>query len=97
VQEACSSATSDYPDVEQGTQVVVTNSAGTVMATSQLGKGRQRDLSGFGSFGATCSYAFVVQVPGGLARYGITVSHRGTIWFSAQQMQGGPGLTLAGS
>lgn len=95
VEESCSS--SDYPDVDQGTQVVVTNSAGTVIATSQLGKGRQQDLPGYGSYGATCNYPFTVQVPGGLPRYGVTVAHRGTIWFSARQMQDDPDLTLGGS
>jgi hypothetical protein len=97
VQESCLSATNDYPDVDQGAQVVVTNSAGTVIATSQLGKGRQEENPDIGSFSATCNYAFAVQVPGGLARYGVTVSHRGTVWFSARQMQDGPGLTLSGS
>jgi hypothetical protein len=97
VQEDCTSAANDYPDVVQGTQVVVTNSAGTVIATGQLGAGQQQEFAGLGSFGATCNYPFTVQVPGGLARYGITISHRGTIWFSAKQMQSGPGLTLGGS
>jgi hypothetical protein len=46
VQEDCSSATSDYPDVDQGTQVVVTNSTGAVIATSQLGDSKQNDLPG---------------------------------------------------
>jgi hypothetical protein len=97
VQESCSSASSDYPDVDQGAQVVVTNSTGAVIDTSQLDAGRQKNLAGFGSFAATCNYPFALQVPGGLARYGVTVSHRGTIWFSARQMQNGPGLTLGGS
>jgi hypothetical protein len=83
--------------VAQGAQVVVTNSTGAVIGTSQLGPGDQKNLAGYGSFGATCNYPFALQVPGGLARYGVTVSHRGTIWFSARQMQKGPGLTLGGS
>jgi hypothetical protein len=88
--EDCASAISDYSDVVQGTQVVVTNSAGAVIAASQLGAGAQNNLPGLGNFGATCNYSFTVQVPGGLARYGITISRRGTIWFSAKQMQEGP-------
>jgi len=48
----------------------------------------------FGSFGAETWYTFTVTVPAGESRYGIEVSHRGTIWFTPQQMQKGPGLSL---
>lgn len=96
VQEDCTDAAGDYSDVAQGAQVVVTNSSGTVVGTGQLGNGKQQAIPGYGSFGASCNYPFTVKVPGGLTRYGITISHRGTIWFSAKQMQDGPGLTLGG-
>jgi hypothetical protein len=94
VQEDCNSAASDYPDIEQGVQVVVTNSSGTVIGTGQLGDGKDQNNPFLGNISTACDYSFTVQVPSGMDRYGITISHRGTIWFSAKQMQGGPSLTL---
>jgi hypothetical protein len=95
VGEDCLSGSSDYPDIDQGAQVVITTSSGTVIATTALGAGHQaQELPGYGAFGDFCNYPFSVKVPGGQAQYGVTVSHRGTIWFTPQQMAKGPGLTL---
>jgi hypothetical protein len=94
VQEDCDSAFGEYPDITQGIQVVVTNSNGTIVATNQLGNSKESDVPGLGAYGASCNYPFTVQVPEGLARYGITVLHRGIFWFTAKQMPAGPGLTL---
>lgn len=60
----------------------------------------QADLSalpgGFGSGNGAAAWKFTVTVPAGLARYGIAIGgpDRGVVWFSAQQMAAGPGLSL---
>jgi len=85
-----------YSDITDGTQVVVTNSTGTVIGTGTLSYDGNvsKALSSAQSGLSACVYDFTVSVPGGLPRYGITVSHRGTIWFDSGQMESGPGLTL---
>lgn len=86
-----------FSDITQGTQVVVTNSGGQVVGTSALNYSAQDSAaqSGLQSGLSVCIYTFTVSVPGGLPRYGITVSHRGTVWFTATQMSKGPGLSLS--
>jgi hypothetical protein len=90
VATSCSD-TSSYPDVQPGSQVIVTNSAGTVIATASLDTGHAKDaITPY-----VCRYPFDVKVPGGLPRYGIEIGHnRGTVWFSQSQMRNGPILTL---
>jgi hypothetical protein len=82
--------TASYPDVEAGTQVVVKNSAGAVIATASLGAGHAQDAITPG----VCRFPFDVKVPGGLPRYGIEIGRRGTVWYSAAEMRNGPKLTL---
>ena len=86
-----------FSDVTTGTQVTVTNPAGSVVATSSLNY--DSSVSAMESklqMGlSVCVYTFTATVPGGLARYGITVSGRGTVWFSPAQMAKGPGLSLS--
>jgi hypothetical protein len=96
VEESCDQGTADYPDIGPGAQVTVTDPSHKVVTTSILGSQHSRQLvKGAGDFGAVCSYPFTVKVPAGLARYGITVSHRGTIYYSPAQMAKGPWLTMA--
>jgi hypothetical protein len=86
-----------FSDITEGTQVVVTNSGGSVIGTSQLGYNTQASAlqSSLQPGLSVCIYTFNVTVPGGLARYGITVSHRGTVWFDPSQMAKGPGLSVS--
>lgn len=86
----------NYPDISAGTQVVVLDSSGKVIATGQLSFDAKatKIFSKLGAFGAETVYDFTVNVPSGESRYGIVVSHRGTIWFTPKQMQKGPGLSL---
>ncbi len=86
----------NYPDISDGTQVVVLDPSGKVIATGQLSFDSKatKIFSKLGAFGAETVYDFTVTVPSGESRYGIVVSHRGTIWFTPKQMQKGPGLSL---
>jgi len=86
----------NYPDISDGTQVVVLDPSGKVIATGTLSFDAKatRIFSKLGAFGAETVYDFTVTVPSGESRYGIEVSHRGTIWFTSKQMQKGPGLSL---
>ena len=86
-----------FSDISDGTQVVVTDSSGQVIATGNLSYNASvsNTLSPPSPVSGTqCVYNFTVTVPNGLPRYGITISHRGTIYFSAAQMSQGPGLSL---
>lgn len=85
----CSDADT-YPDVQAGAQVIVVNSAGTVIATGNLGAGHPQDAI----TPDVCRFPFNVKVPGGLPRYGIEIGHRGTVWYSQAEMRSGPKLTL---
>ena len=68
-----------------GTQVVVVNSAGTVIASSTL---HAAGTSLLGGVFPEDRYTFTVTVPGGLPRYGIQVggTGHGTIWETPAQM-----------
>lgn len=86
-----------FSDITEGIQVVVTDSGGSVVGTSQLGYDTQASAlqSSLQPGLSVCIYTFKVTVPGRLARYGITVSHRGTVWFTPAQMAEGPGLSVS--
>jgi hypothetical protein len=85
----CDYAADDgFADIAQGTQVTV-SAGGRVLAVGQLQFGTDPGNTG------TCSFAFAVRgVPGGHALYGVEVSHRGTLYYSAAQLQGGIMMTL---
>jgi hypothetical protein len=81
-------------DLADGDQVVIVNSAGTV-----IGNGTLATVSsgpGIDNIGDEDVFSFKVTVPGGLPRYGIQVNgtRHGTLWESAKQMQSGPGLLI---
>jgi hypothetical protein len=80
-------------DLSDGSQVVIVNSAGTVIGTGALTTTSGTSLGG-GDMKDT--FSFTMKVPGGLPRYGIQVggTSHGTVWESAQQMRSGPALTL---
>lgn len=78
--------TGGYDDIHAGTQVVATDQSGTVIATGAL-------LTGEPSDGA-CRFRFTVTVPAGRKFYGISVSHRGTIQYTENELRHGVGLCL---
>jgi len=81
-------------DLSGGSQVVIVNSAGTVVGNGTL----TATSSGPGTDGLAQQdvFSFKVQVPGGLARYGIQVggTSHGTLWETAAQMKAGPALAI---
>lgn len=96
-----------YPDVTAGSQVTVTNSAGSVIGTGTLSFDKVKTLEfvlqGSAKYPELAStladdvavYDFTATgLPGGLARYGFSVGkNRETIWVSPSQAKD-PGLTL---
>lgn len=91
----------NYPDISDGTQVVVVDPSGKVIGTGQLSYDAKATAVFNKALGSAASlvggetfYDFTVTVPSGESRYGIEVSHRGTIWFTPEQMQKGPGLSI---
>ena len=81
-------------DLSDGSQVVVVNSAGTVVGTGTLAV--KSSGPGLDNIGSEDVFTFQVTVPGGLPRYGIQVggTSHGTVWQSAAQMQSGPALSI---
>ena len=90
----------NYPDISDGTQVVVVNGSGQVIGVGHLtcdAKATATFNKVLGSdslLAGETFYSFTVSVPSGQPRYGIRVSHRGTVWFTSRQMQKGPGLSV---
>jgi len=98
-----------YPDITSGSQVTVSDSSGKVIGTGTLSYSSTETArflmeaaaqeAGTGLTAAELApdvaiYTFTVTVPGGQARYGITVGrNRGVVYESASQMKD-PGLTL---
>jgi hypothetical protein len=71
--------TGGFDDISDGTQVVVTNTNGTVIGQGSLESGSQKEM-------VTCVYDFTVS---GLPRatfYGVTVSHRGEQNYSFERL-----------
>jgi hypothetical protein len=74
-----------YGDIHDGTEVQVTDDAGKVVAYGHLASA------------GSCRWTFTVKdVPVGQKIYGVTVSHRGTIHFSEDEMRSGIDLSLGG-
>lgn len=85
-----------YSDIRAGAQVVVTDDAGRTLALGQLGDGTLRlpDLEHWGT--RSCVFPFSVQVPGGHDFYGVEVTHRGVVRYSAGQLRQPVELSLDG-
>ncbi|MCE0766287.1 hypothetical protein LWC35_25780 [Pseudonocardia kujensis] len=82
------SGSGGYSDIHAGTGVTIANASGAVVATGALATGRA-------SSPTTCDFAFTVpDVPAGEDFYQVTVSHRGTLTSSADELRSGPGLSL---
>lgn len=85
-----------FSNISSGTQAVVKKSSGSVIGTGTLAlnSSQSAEQSALQTGLSVCIYNFKVTVPDGLPRYGVTVSHRGTVWFSSKQMSRGPDLTV---
>jgi hypothetical protein len=81
-------------DLSDGSQVVIVNSAGTVVGNGTLAL--KHSGPGLLNIGEEDVFSFTVTVPGGLPRYGIQVggTSHGTVWNSTAQMKSGPALSL---
>jgi hypothetical protein len=73
------SGSGGFGDIEDGAQVTVTNGSGTIIAVAPLEDGEVTTPS------MTCTFQFEVAVPYE-AFYSFTVSHRGTLNASYQQL-----------
>lgn len=84
-----------YSDIVDGAAVTITDQGGTVIATGQLDVGRA-NVDTATNRPIDCTFTFsVMHVPDGKTFYGVTVSHRGAISYSAAQAKGGQvGLSL---
>lgn len=88
-----------YADIRGGTSVVVHDSTGKVVATGQLEEG----IGGPGiltdsDIAFECKFPFTLEDVPRQKFYGVEVSHRGTVQFSAQQVSKGPvALSLGNS
>lgn len=79
-----------YTDITAGAPIVIGDQSGTTIATGQLAAGH---VQGSGS-GLRCAFAFDIAAPAGKSFYTITISHRGTQTFSADQIKQAIMLTL---
>lgn len=76
-----------YADIRSGAQVVVTDDGGKTIALGELGGGTLLlpDLDTWGT--RSCVFSFSVQVPGGHDFYGVEVTHRGVVRYTAEQLR----------
>lgn len=66
-----------YDDLKQGTQIVITDPAGTTIALAQLPIGEPLPDPTDNTRAAGCRFHFTVDVPDGHQFYGIEIAHRG--------------------
>jgi len=73
---------SGYSDIAPGTQDTVSAPDGTVIGSGALGQPKSHVQ------GVVCTFPFTItDVQGGEPRYGIAVSHRGTVWFTPDKVE----------
>jgi hypothetical protein len=70
-----------YSDIGSGTQVMVKNGKGEILASAPLGEGHGDD--------ANCRFAFTFPITEGEDRYVLSVGHRGEFSYSFEQLQRG--------
>lgn len=85
-----------FDDIYPGTPVVVTDQAGTVIATGQLLGGRVTMDTVDATRADSCQYQISVPgIPAGKTFYGVEVSHRGKQTLTPAEAEGGQlNLTL---
>lgn len=77
-----------FDDIREGAQVIVTDADGKTVAVSRLGRGTA-------STSTSCVFPVEIKgVPGGSDFYGITVSHRRGLTYSADEIRQPLQLTL---
>src|SRR5689334_20725720 len=67
-----------YSDVGSGTQVMVKNGKGEILATTALGEGRGDDVK--------CTFSFSFPITEGQDRYVVSVGHRGDFIYTYNQL-----------
>ena len=70
-----------YSDIGSGTQVMVKNGKGEILASAPLGEGHGDDVN--------CRFAFSFPITEGQDRYVVSVGHRGEFSYSFEQLQHG--------
>jgi hypothetical protein len=75
-----------YSDIGSGTQVLVKNGKGDILASTPLGDGKGNDV--------TCRFSFTFPITEGEDRYVVSVSHRGEFSYSFEQLQQGVEIHL---
>jgi Protein of unknown function (DUF732) len=70
-----------YSDIGSGTQVMVKNGKGEILASAPLGEGHGDDVN--------CRFAFSFPITEGQDRYVVSVGHRGEFSYSFEQLQRG--------
>lgn len=88
--------TGGFDDIRAGTSVVIHDSAGKTVATGQLDEGVGSDLA-TSQIALTCRFPFTVQDVPHQKFYGVEVSHRGIVQFTAAQVGDGPIALSLGS
>lgn len=68
-----------FSDIREGAQVVITDAKEATLGVGSLDAGK-RDKAG------RCEFAFALDIPKGHQFYGIEVSHRGRLQYSADQI-----------
>jgi hypothetical protein len=74
--------TGGYSDVGAGAQVVVTDRAGTVIASGDLGPGSVQSVEGL----EVCQFSFAVEVPD-TEFYRFEVSDRGSLTYTREELE----------
>jgi hypothetical protein len=70
-----------YSDIGSGTQVMVKNGKGEILASSSLGEGHGDEVN--------CRFAFTFPITEGQDRYVVSVGHRGEFSYSFEQLRRG--------
>jgi hypothetical protein len=73
--------TRGYSDIGSGTQVIVKNGKGEILATAPLGEGHGDEVK--------CSFSFSFPITEGQDRYVVSVGHRGEFSYSFDQLRQG--------
>ncbi|MFF0864122.1 hypothetical protein ACFYUV_20355 [Nonomuraea sp. NPDC003560] len=92
--EPCTTTGAGFKDIQEGVQVVVTDAASKTIALAALGPGKMRRPGGPDALDRHCVFPFAVSAPAGHDFYGVEVSHRGRVQFTAAQVKTPLELTL---
>lgn len=90
-----------YNDIQTGAQITVTDEAGKVIGLGQLGAGLTKVINNVDGTGLTswrCEFRFSVpNIPAGHQFFGLEVTHRGVVRFTADQIESGKVKLTLGS